>query len=333
MNLCRRLCAVALLGMALASGCAAPSIINNPADGSPQDLDAGVDAGIEAPDAGSATLPAGACMFCTAWGGITDAGRLGDTALVELSGLVASRSQPGIFFANNDSGDSARLFALAANGSALGRYTITGAGAVDWEDLSIGPCPSGRCLFIADIGDNDRVRTGYTVYRVPEPTIPSQLAFTLAIAAEALPFVYPDEAHNAEALVVHPVTGVIYVITKQGAGIASRVYRYPTPLTPGVTATLEFVAEMKVPASNDLQLTGAAFHPCGGSLLVRTYNRVAELRIAAGDKWEKIFTQTAVTVPSITEPQGEAVTFSADGAAFFTASEHAGQNLNRTGCP
>ena len=324
--------AIALFAAAFALGCAATPIITK-CDGSEQGFDAGVDGGMESPDAGPAVLPVGSCTFCSQWGGITDAGRLADTALVELSGLVASPSQPGIFFANNDSGDSARLFALLASGAALGHYTITGANAVDWEDLSIGPCPTGSCLFIADIGDNNRVREGYTVYRVPEPTVPAQPGFTLHIASEALPFVYPDEAHNAEALVVHPVTGLIYVITKQGAGVPSRVYRYPTPLTPGVTATLEFVAEMKVPASSDLQLTGAALHPCGGALLVRTYNRVAELRIAPGDKWEKIFTQSAVTVPSVTEPQGEAVTYSHDGAAFYTASEHAGQNLNHTGCP
>ncbi|MBX7115355.1 MAG: hypothetical protein K1X64_13580 [Myxococcaceae bacterium] len=283
-------------------------------------------------DAGIDTLPAGACMLCPQWGGIVDAGALGDTQLIELSGLVASRTQPGVFFANNDSGDSARLFVMSANGAPLGRYTITGASAVDWEDLSIGPCAQGSCLYIADIGDNMRTRSSYTVYRLPEPTVPSQLGFTLSVSAEALPFVYPDEAHNAEALVVHPVTGMIYVITKQALGVASRVYRFPMPLTPGVTATLEYVATLKVPTSGDIQLTGAAFHPCGGALLLRLYNRVVELRIAPGDPWEKIFTQPAITVPSITEPQGEAVTYSSDGNSFYTASENAGQNLNRTVC-
>lgn len=321
--------------------CAAAPV-TTPSD---KDADAGaLDAG-GGPDAGSAdagdpvdsgqlTLPAGACQFCSTWGTIADAGVLADTALVELSGLVASRTQPGVFFAHNDSGDSARLFTLSANGAALGRYTITGAKAVDWEDLSIGPCPSGSCLFIGDIGDNNRVRAGYVIYRVTEPTIPSQAGFTLPLAAEPLPFVYPDGAHNAEALAVHPVTGTIYVITKQAAGVRSRVYRFPTPLTVGVTATLEFVAESPVPLATegDIQVTGAAFHPCGGALLLRLYNRVVEQRIAPGDKWEKIFTQPAVTVPSITEPQGEAVTYASDGASFYTASEKANQNLNRTHC-
>ena len=283
-------------------------------------------------DAGNDTLPAGACTLCPQWGGVVDAGALGDPELIELSGLVASRTQPGVFFANNDSGDSARLFAMSANGAALGRYTLMGASAVDWEDLSVGPCPQGSCLYIADIGDNTRERTSYTVYRLLEPTVPSQPGFMQTVTAEALPFVYPDEAHNAEALVVHPVTGTIYVITKLALGIPSRVYRFPTPLSPGVQATLEYVATLPVPTSGDIQLTGAAFHPCGGSLLLRMYNRVVELRIAPGDKWEKIFTQPAIAVPSITEPQGEAVTYSSDGASFYTAMEHAGQNLTRTLC-
>jgi hypothetical protein len=39
----------------------------------------------------------------------------------------------------------------------------------DWEDVAAGPCPGGRCLYVADIGDNTASRPSVTVYRVPEP--------------------------------------------------------------------------------------------------------------------------------------------------------------------
>ena len=55
----------------------------------------------------------------------------------ELSGLVLSRSQPGVLWAHNDSGDRARVFALRPNGSVLADLDVPGAEAVDWEDIAI----------------------------------------------------------------------------------------------------------------------------------------------------------------------------------------------------
>ena len=72
------------------------------------------------------------------FGARSSAGTLQETAITEASGIAASRKNPGVLWVHNDSGDVNRVFALTPAGTHLGIYTITGAGAVDWEDLAIG---------------------------------------------------------------------------------------------------------------------------------------------------------------------------------------------------
>ncbi len=266
------------------------------------------------PDAGA---PAPRCE-CRAWAEPVDAGLL-PSELRELSGLVASRTQPGVLYAHNDSGDAARFFALDTAGQLLATFSLEGARARDWEDVALGPCPAGTCLYLGDIGDNGRVREDYAVFRVPEPEVATGSA---AVAWERLPYVFPGgEKHNAEALVMHATTGRLYLLTKERTG-PSAVYRFPA-LSPDVVVELEHVATLPVPASGDNQLTGADLNVCGTSLLLRLYNRLVELRLPAdAEDFEAIFSARPITVPvSGEEEQGEAVAWSADGRRYFTASE------------
>ena len=129
-------------------------------------LDAGNTADAGAPDAGPAFIDDGGCS-CAAWGASATVGTLGDPELVELSGLAASRVHPGVLYAHNDSGDSARFFAMTLTGAPLGRFSLAGAVAHDIEDIAVGPCPQGSCVYLGDIGDNLTMRSDDTVYRIP----------------------------------------------------------------------------------------------------------------------------------------------------------------------
>ncbi len=274
---------------------------------------------------------------CAAWGAPLAAGTLQEPALNELSGLAASRLHTSVLYAHNDSGDVARFFALSTSGGALGEFRLDGGAARDWEDLAVGPCPQGSCVYVADFGDNLRVRTDYALLRVPEPEVGvARPAGVVAVGFERFPFEYPaQEKHNAEALLVHPQTGRVYVVTKEPDGSPSFVYRFPEPLDATKVTTLEKVADLRLPGAADRPITGGDVSPCGTAVLLRMYNRLVELRLPAGvTSFESVFGVDAVAVPVADEPQGEAVAYSADGRGYFTASEKLTQAvpLNQVGC-
>jgi hypothetical protein len=303
---------LALAATFLVLGCTHPAIALVP------QLGDGGDGGFMTSDAGAGDAGL-AC--CAQWGNPRVAGPLGDAELVELSGLVASRSQPGVLYAHNDSGDSARFFALSTTGAALARFTLSGATARDWEDIALGPCDAGACVWLGDIGDNAFVRTDYAVFRVVEPQVPPD-GGTVDVAWERFAYEFPDgEKHNAESLFAHPVTGRLYLVTKENLG-PSQVYRFPEPLNAQGVNVLDYVTTLSVPTAVDGRLTAADVSPCGDSILLRLYNRLVELKLPAGEtNFERIFGATPVDVPVANEPQGEAVAYSADGRTFFTASE------------
>ena len=91
--------------------------------------------------------------------------RIDDARITESSGLALSRAHPHTVWTVNDSGDSARVFAVdTRTGRTVGVHTFD-APVRDVEALAI--TPQGRML-VADIGDNDRVarrRQGLLVRR------------------------------------------------------------------------------------------------------------------------------------------------------------------------
>ncbi|MFT3837023.1 MAG: hypothetical protein QM723_08505 [Myxococcaceae bacterium] len=318
-------CALALLACSHPAGPAPDAGMEDSGlpDAGPDDAgppDAGpADAGPS--DAGPADAGPSACVQ---WGQPRSVGVITDPALVELSGLAYSWANPHLLWAHNDSGDTARFFGVSDDGGAVGIYDLDGATALDWEDIAVGPCDAGSCVFLGDIGDNNLVRPTHTVYAVPEPAAPLAGEHHLQ-TFDRYPFQYPNgDKHNAETLLVHPGSGTIYVVTKETPGVRSSVFRFPMPLQPGQLVTLEPVTMMKVPATSDFQLTAGDIDRTGRRLLLRMYNRAVLLDLDAGAAFETIFDADPVQVPTANEPQGEAIAWGPDSHAYFTSSETAG---------
>ena len=291
-------------------------------------FDAGMtgDAGVR--DAGTS------CTACEGYGAAAAIGRVASNVLDEISGLAASRAHPGVLYAHNDSGDRARFFAIDEGGTLLGTFNVTNASACDWEDMALGPCPTGTCVFLAEIGDNnDCVRNAtYTIYRVEEPEVSvGSPVGTQSVIATAFPFKYPDGLRrNAETLLVHPVTGDLYVVSKSSTD-PSRVYRFPNPMTPGQVATLEEIGQVSYPTGAK-ETTGGDIHPCGGRVLLRTYTHAWELRVDDRDRFEVAFAAIPTPVTAPLEPQGEAVTYRADGMGWISVSEGLNPPVNQVAC-
>ncbi len=275
--------------------------------------------------------PAQGCGVCATRPEPETSGFLTDNDLDELSGIVESRAQPGIFFVHNDSGDSARFFAIDRTGTRRATFVLRGATAVDWEDIAIGPCPAGTCLYLGDIGDNDLVRPGYSLYRVAQPTVPDGTSANRDVPWERFTFTYPDGRHNSEALAIRPDTGDVYVFTKVTT-LPSVIYRFPQPLRVDASMTLTRVGELALPAGSSGLVTGADIHPCAARLLVRTYDRLWEFGNASAS-WEDLFRAAPARMLVQTENQGEAVGWHSDGRGYVTISEGRGQGLHDAHCP
>jgi hypothetical protein len=231
--------------------------------------------------------------------------------LPEGSGLAASRRTPGRFWSHNDSGEPV-LVALDSSGRVIGRLTISGAAVEDWEAVAVGPCPSGSCIHVADIGDNDAERDRITVYRISEP---SDATGTVKVS-DIFHATYPDGAHDAESLLVAP-DGRLHIVTKGDTGPVS-LYRFPVDLPSGTTLRLERVGGPRdsAQAAENERVTDGAISPDGQWTVLRTTRTLTFYRTAdvlAGN-WKEV---GQVDVTSVGEPQGEGVTFASNDAVLL----------------
>lgn len=224
----------------------------------------------------------------------------------EASGVAVSRRYPGVVWTHNDSGGAPEIFAVNPAGVLQGRVRIDGAENRDWEDMALGPCPSGECLYLADIGDNQARRADVEIYRVPEPG-PDAVRTG---PAERFRVRYPDGPRDAEALFAVP-SGDLFIISKEAVPV---LYRYPAPLRPNEPVTLERVGEM---TSAD-RVTGADATPDGDWVAVRTSSSLALYRteeLLQGSGSSPI----QVSLSPVGEPQGEGIGFGADGAVVLSS--------------
>jgi hypothetical protein len=238
-------------------------------------------------------------------------------ALPEGSGVAASGRSPGRLWAHNDSGEPV-LVALDSKGAVAGRLQVSGAKVSDWEAVAVGPCPSGTCLYIGDIGDNDAKRRTISIYRVPEPANPSG-----SVAADEFRASYPDGAHDAETLLVTP-TGEMLIVTKGDTGHVA-LYRMPAETKPGGHITLQQLGQARSGrASPDDRITDGAVSPSGAWVALRTKSDVVIHRtedLLSGN-WQEA---GRVSLKTLGEPQGEGIAFG-DDRTIYVVGEGGGKS-------
>lgn len=264
-----------------------------------------------------------------------DLGRIQDDELDEASGLVAGRLNPGILWTHNDSGDSARLFAIDLEGRTVARVTLEGARSRDWEDLAISS-PRGRAtLYVGDIGDNQRQYAQIRVYRFPEPRLPASSApgapALLTIDRfDEIVLTYPDGPRNAETLLVDPESGDVIIVTK--GSTQPEVYRAALPSAGSGRVVLKLVGRLSMDAIpfGDDEIEGGVggdLSADGAFVLVKSYLRI--YRWDWDGSAEMPFVGEPESLPYVPEPQGEAVAISVDGRTYFTLSERVGDRIPR----
>lgn len=250
-------------------------------------------------------------------------GTLQDPALRESSGIIRSRTMPGVLFSINDSGNPPVIFATDTAGGARGRWRVPGVGNRDWEAVSIGPCPVGSCLYIGDTGDNQERRASVTIYRVREPQrlerfrgVPDPAPIDL----DSIMVRYPDGPHDVEAMWID-AGGTIYLVSKGRTG-SVRLYRVRTDSGATASSRTELMQILPIVPNQAIGrwVTDAALSPDGRTVVIRTYT---ELYFFPVETDGALGTPTACSVAGL-EPQGEGVDWLDEHRLILTSEPRLG---------
>jgi hypothetical protein len=262
--------------------------------------------------------------------------------LREASGLTLSRTQPGVLWSHNDSGDAPVLYAIDLKGKLLAKVAVMNATATDWEDISSGPCPSGMgdgrpCLYIADTGNNNQSRDVLTIFVVEEPSIsgedPTQ---PMSVKAHSFRYRYPKLNEDTEALAVLP-NGDVTVVTKGRTPTISffglTKADVDRAVTTGDVLTAKEEGDTGIAPNQGLGrwVTSAAISPDGKTLAVRTYSEIFFYALEDGDHWRDLHKPCFL---GEVEPQGEAIDYLDDKTLIIGSETSQGRQgvMHRVQC-
>ncbi|KKZ74690.1 hypothetical protein [Streptomyces showdoensis] len=225
-----------------------------------------------------------------------------DPRITESSGLAASRAHPGVYWTHNDQ-DAPLIYGVdSRTGETVATLTMKGVGTPrDMEGISVGPDGD---IYVGDIGDNlDGSWDHVWIYRFPEPKeLKDQ-----TVRATQYDVKYADGARNAEALMVDPKTGRVYIASKNEDG--GGLYQGPERLSTSGTNVFRRIGEVP-------WVTDGAFSPAGDRLVLRGYLMAREYAWKDGRLGDE---GTSVGAPF--QGQAESVTYTPDGSAFMFGSE------------
>ncbi|HEY0153127.1 MAG TPA: hypothetical protein VGB92_14075 [Longimicrobium sp.] len=237
----------------------------------------------------------------------------------EASGIAFSRTLRGVLWTHNDSGHQPELFGLDAAGHEVATFPV-GVGMRDWEDMAVGPCAEGSCVYMADIGDNSRGSEPLALLVAPEPSAAGERVGPVRTYSARFPDGRP---RDAEAIFVLP-GGDVYLISK-GTRTAVDLFRWPTPLREGAPATLVHVRQLApTPSQPGDRVTGASASPDGRFVAVRTYSLVNVYRTTdlVGDSPAPPAPLRRTDLIPLGEAQGEGVALADDGTVALVSEGH-----------
>jgi len=230
-----------------------------------------------------------------------------DPRIVESSGLALSRAYTDLAYTVNDSGNEPLVFAIqVSTGRVVGVTRVEGGDLRDTEALSL---DGEGTLWVSDTGDNFGRRDDAALYALHEPGRGDH-----TVTARRYPIAYPDGHPNVEALLINPMTGAKFLVSK---GMSGTVYSLPD-LSSGVNNAT--VVATGAPAV----VTDGTFSVDGKSAVLRSYGAIFVVDPA---DWS-----VKQTVGAPAQKQGETITAEASGSVLV-GSEGERSSLIRVTLP
>lgn len=263
-------------------------------------------------------------------------GTIDSKEINESSGIAVSKCQADVLWTHNDSNGGDFFFAVNAKGQKLGTWKIAGVKTADLEDVAAFRNKEGECfIYLGDIGNNSRKQGELTVFRVKEPAISPATAGSSkkepldSGPVETLKFSYPDIRHDAETLMIHPISGDIYVLTKRLSG-ASGVYRIKADFGSPSAVPAEKIADLSVPSIPNGFLTGGDIAADGQHVIVCDYFAAYELVLPSDTtNFDEVWNAVPVRVDLGARDQGESVSYGIDDKTVYATSEKANSPIIR----
>jgi Ca2+-binding RTX toxin-like protein len=262
------------------------------------------------------------------------------------SGAVVGRLNPNVLWIIDDSFGNNTLFANDAtndvtSGELVAQFTLNGAQAINYEDVAYYTDPQSGIgyVYIADIGDNTDENTGrgtntVTIYRVaePDPADYPDPGTVGSLDAEKVDLTFagsPNAPPDCETLIVDPLTGDLYIVTKsQPNDTSAHLYYVQAPTATnwqnGDTLDLADAGAVHFPANTSNYSPAAGdIAPNGLEVLLKSDDVIFYYkRETAAVPLTTLLTGSPTDVITVRDTQNRVgIAFTPDGQNFYTVSE------------
>lgn len=233
----------------------------------------------------------------------------------EASGLAFSWTNPNILYTHNDSGGDPILYMLDTLGKDKGKIFLEGVSNRDWEDIAIGlgQNTSESYIYVGEIGDNDAKYSEIRVLRFPEPKSWKE---EIIVNPETITLKYPDGAKDAETLMVDPLSGDLFILSKRDS--SNTLYTVTADKLWKKTGIITMDKVMKLPITMS---TAGDISRDGRQIIIKNYWVIYYWERKEGESVPEALARDPILLPYTPEPQGEAIAFFPNGKGYFTLSE------------
>ena len=228
-------------------------------------------------------------------------GTLADPAISESSGLVCPGGSIDSFWTHNDADNEPLLFQLRPSGEVVARISMDQVGNRDWEDISVLHSGSNSQLVLADIGDNNALRSHVRLHVL---NVMNDSDSTAIEVASSYRIRYPDGPRDSESVAVDSQTRSAWILSKRT--IPAELYTVSLEPSDDEIVTATYVGDLSSlpqPTAEDIALaperedwfwqpTAMDFSTDGRRAAVLTYEGIYLYDRRPEDSWADAFARS-----------------------------------------